>query len=108
MIRKGGKSIGRVVPHADGGWVAVIGKSSVRANDPVVAFKEIAAREFGYGNAADLAHHNRQVRSVRNAHRRSSREFAREFMRSDVLTQIKMIDKLFGFEPTGGRQNILP
>ena len=108
MIRKSGKPVGRVVPHADGGWVAVLGKLSFRANDPIVAFKEVAAREFGYDSAGHLAHHNRQVRSVRNSERRSARAFAREFMRSDTLTQIKMLDKLFGFEPGGARPNILP
>lgn len=79
-IMQGKNWIGRVLPHAQGGFLAIIGPTTVRAATEREAFEEIAARHFGFKSAAALDAHNAGVRAQNApilAHRRQIRAEAR-------------------------------
>lgn len=94
-IYHGKKWVGRVCKHADGGYLGIIGKMSIRADSETVAFEEIAARAMGYPNAATLKAKNRAVRSHNYQRSKAARQAAREFMAADLQGRIEIIDHWF-------------
>jgi len=69
-ITRGRKWVGRVTQHADGDYVAVIGKDiMVRARTAVLAFEVAAAKAMGYNTVVELKVANRKIRQ-RQAERR--------------------------------------
>jgi hypothetical protein len=75
-IKQGSKWVGRVVQHAEGGFVALInGKPqlSARGASEREAFEEVVAKYFGHSSAASLHAHNSRVRQERKATRAVAR-----------------------------------
>lgn len=67
---RGREWIGRVCRHAEGGFLGIIGKESIRAPSELEAFEEISARAMGYSCAAALRAKNARVRYMRARARR--------------------------------------
>lgn len=92
-ILQGKKWVGRVVKHADGGYLGIIGKDSYHGATEDEAFYEVSARAMGYSSANELRSRNRAVRHQRNASRARAQHAMNEIMRGNF----KPLDELFGF-----------
>ncbi len=64
-IMRGREWVGRVCRHAEGGFLGIIGKDSLRAPSEVEAFEEIVARAMGFSCAAALRAKNARVRGAK-------------------------------------------
>jgi hypothetical protein len=74
-IYQRGRLVGRVVPHAAGGFVGVIKNDNRRGDTVDAAFREVCAAAFGFASADALRAHNRQARGrkrVLNARARAA------------------------------------
>jgi hypothetical protein len=72
-IVHGRKTVGRVCPHSDGGYLGIInivgGRETFRAATTVDAFEGVVARRLGYASATDLKQRNAVVRRNNRARR---------------------------------------
>ena len=92
-IMSGRKWVGRVVQHADGDWLAVIGKNRmVRRPTAVDAFEQAAAEAMGYASAAALRSRNAEVRQRTRLANGLADEAYRRVLRGDY----KVLDNPHG------------
>jgi hypothetical protein len=57
-IMQGRKWVGRVVPHAEGGFLGKIGQDFFRAATEVEAFEGVVAKALGFKDVQSLMSHN--------------------------------------------------
>lgn len=67
------KWIGRVLKHADGDWLAIIGKTSVRKPTEAAAFHEVVSRHCGFESAAAMDKRNQAVKAKNAVIRRENK-----------------------------------
>lgn len=96
-IMTGRKWIGRVIRHAEGGYLGIIGKLTVRAETSVEAFEEVGARWMGYESAAALRSKNRMVRRARAVSREIGNYAMGEIERGNFEPLTKLLET-----PAGG------
>jgi hypothetical protein len=86
-IARGRKTVGRVCPHGDGGFLGIIntggGREVFRAATAVEAFEGVVARRLGYASAADLKQHNAVVRRDNRVRRVAALNAFNRFMRGE-------------------------
>lgn len=99
-ILRGREWVGRVVRHAEGGYVGVIGTDSARGATEREAFEEAAARAMGYKSAAVVRAHNSRVRARKRAYNSVADAIGRRLINSDVKSQLDIIDRV-GNSPEG-------
>lgn len=97
------KWIGRVCPHADGGFVGTIGKVTLRAPTEHGAFEAVVADHAGFSSGPAM----RQASAVASARRRhaarAGRAAAREFLAATTFEdRWAALDKIFGPAPKKG------
>jgi hypothetical protein len=79
-IMQGKKWVGRVVTHAEGGYLGIIGKNTARGATEVEAFREVAAKAFGCSSAAEVEARNREIRAARKHTRAIAQHAVDQFL----------------------------
>lgn len=100
-IMQGKNWVGRVVRHADGGFLGVIQskKLFVRAPTEVAAFEEVVAQSLGYATAADLKAHNARVRADNRVRTAVARDRAHRFMTATSFDErMAVVDEVLGID----------
>ena len=96
-IMSGRKWVGRVVQHADGDWLGIIDKESVRRPTAMLAFDDIVATHLGYESGAQLRAQNARVRQVKRIY-----DKATDAVYSEVLHgNFKPLDVVVKGRPVG-------
>lgn len=85
------KTVGRVCQHADGGWLGIIGKTTVRRSTPRQAFDDVVAIHLGYPSGAALREKNRRVAQVRRAVNQAGDAALAEMQRGNFAPVEKML-----------------
>ena len=101
-----GKIVGRVVPHAEGGFVGVMngGKTKARGSDPTSTFYELIAVKDGFKNLAErndfvekknveIRAHNKKVRARRAEMKRDVQHAINEFQIGNYTAFGDLFDK---------------
>lgn len=90
-ITTGRKWVGRVTQHADGTWLGVMGKLTVKGcTSPEKAFDEVVAWHLGYKSADALRAHNAKVREQRRTLNIVGDSLAADIMSGDFSRVDKM------------------
>lgn len=89
-----GKLVGRIAPHASGGFVARIGKTHARGASEHEAFERVAADALGFESPDHLRQHNRQVSAIKRERNDRARAALNEMMRGNYAPLVDLLGKL--------------
>lgn len=91
--------VGRVCRHQGGGYLGIIGKTTVRADTESEAFQEVAARAMGFANVSDLHESNAAIRRSNAARRGRARALADRYMAAKTFEERNdVFDEMFGIK----------
>lgn len=91
-IMRGREWVGRVCQHAEGGFLGIIGKDSIRATTEREAFEEISARAMGYSNATVLKSRNARMHRAKRALNRVADAAMNEYYAGNIEPMSKMLE----------------
>jgi hypothetical protein len=97
-IMDGRKWVGRVARHADGHYLGIIGKLTVKAASEREAFDEVVAQHWGYPNAATLRAKNAVVRHQNKVRRAGARAIADQMLAGDFEPFMNLMDRVLDSE----------
>jgi len=92
VIRLRRKLVGRVCRHADGGFLGVIGRETVRAETEVEAFREVAARMLGFADYATLRDRNATILRRNAGRKAAARAAVDRILDGDFSAFEKLVD----------------
>ena len=90
--------VGRVCRHADGSYLGIIGKTTVKAASEREAFDEVVAQHLGYPNAAALRSRNAVVSQANRARKAHSRAVANEMLAGNFEPFMNLMDRVLKAE----------
>jgi len=92
-IVQGRKWVGRVVPHAEGGFLGKICQDFFRATTEVEAFEGVVAKALGFSSAQALKDQNQVVRQQKQVVRQTAKAAVNAFYQGNSEPLLDLLSK---------------